>query len=243
MILRVKKAPKPGKRSSRQRKRKLTRAEQIQEAEAIRFSLLAGRGFALDRITTIANRFENKTEMQAVFRDLVYITLALTSAERFGPIEMWKRYHHHFVNNAMRRAFFAKLLPITRRIASARLYGNATKRAAQWANFEATTIAWDSALLPPESEPYVVHLATLYPGVLQEFLPHLFAQMRRSIDPTSTFVRALEILRAVPALGWADYKHTANLIELKFLNPSHVGSGAMVKKFIRDLRQRYPKNP
>jgi hypothetical protein len=243
MILRVKKVSKPVKRAPRRRKRKLTRAEQIEEAAAILLSLLTRREFALDRITRIANRFENKTEAQAVFRDLLYITLTLTSVERFGPIEMWRRYHHHFANHDQRNAFFSRLLPLTRCIASARLYGKASRRAELWAQYEASNVRWDSSLLPADSEPYVVHLATLYPGVLEEFLPRLFVQMRESIDPSSTFVRALEILRAVPELGWADYKHTENLIKLKFLKPSQIGAKQMVKKFIRDLRQRYPKDP
>jgi hypothetical protein len=238
MIVRVKKAPKPVKKAIRQRKRKPTRSEQIKEARDISFGLMVGRYFAVDLINKISRRAKSEKQTQAVFRDLIYIVLALDSNTDSERGVMWKRYHHHFQSNARRHAFFPQLHRVTRQIASARIYISDNPRATMWARLGEVAV-WDSSLLPLEAEPWVVHLDILYPGILEYFLPRFFAQIAKSSARNSTLIRALHIIKAVPMLGWSPEKHTKNLIALKLIEPlDNASEGETVKKFIRDLRAR-----
>jgi Arc/MetJ-type ribon-helix-helix transcriptional regulator len=227
------------KKSSPKPRRRQTRAEQIEEANKIFGWLAISRVFAADLIKKTAKRVMDGEESVIVLRDLTYITLALNSYGQSGLAPKWKAHQHHFLNARNRKAFFARLRRVTRRIASSRLNGSRP-----WTRERKSygAIAWDASLLPPEAERHVVRVAILHPGILEYFLPRFFAEVPVSFAKKTTLNRAIQIVLAVPRLGWSTEKHTKNLIELKIVKPSAFGSESeMVKKAIRDLRSRHRK--
>src|SRR5436305_1283298 len=101
---------------------------------------------------------------------------------------------------------------------------------------------WDDSLLPKSIAPWIVRLATLHPGVLEDFLPRFFVHASDCLLRGSTYRRALVIVQGVRDRGWSAEKHTRRLVELGEIRSSEDGSEVeTVKKFIRDLRRRHKK--
>jgi hypothetical protein len=236
------KVPAGLKKSASRRKPKQRRSEQMKEAEEIMDWLFTHHQLGLDLSFQIANRFPNKDEAAVLFVDLMNLSYFLTSLDEAGMRQKWECYSHHFVGDQKRRAFFSQLENLARRVAQERLSaGGGGIQPPVWAARRAA-VSWDDTLMPSETAPYLVRVATLHPGVLQEFLTRFFVYISDLHTHRSTFWRAFLILSFVPDFGWSAEKHTRKLLELNAIKPSEDGCEVeMVKKFIRDLRQRYRK--
>lgn len=232
----------PPMKSSKGRTRQ-TRAEQIAEANAIFEWLRFDRLLAGDLALKTTKRVKSQEEVVLLLIDLLNIAEALALPDHKQFQQMWEHYQHHFLSNRNKASFFRRLREVTRRIAAARLDPSGTLHQFVTNNFE--NEGWDNSLLPREVEVPVVRIATLHPGVLEDFLPKFFLQSSDLAPPgfnsalRSTFERATLILLFVQHFGWSAEKHTRNLIALNAIKPSKVET---VKKFIRDLRARHRRH-
>ena len=136
---------------------------------------------------------------------------------------------------------FTKIRRFAKRLPSARVVKISQVACKSKGNTD-LPVRWNPQLLPESIAPYVLRLAILHPGVLENFLPRFFVKASDFLTQKSTYRRAILILHAVPRFGWSDEKHTKMLIELGALDLLQDGSEVeTVKKFIRDLRRRYQK--
>jgi hypothetical protein len=218
------------------------RAEQIEEAQEIHRWLIFQRKFAGDVIRRSMKLIKDKEEAATARLDLSMIARHLAraaAAETWDAI--WKDYQRHFIGDKNRQLFFSKLQRVTRRIASILLARDWEMERERNANVEAD-LQWDESLLPKSIAPWVVRLATLHPGVLEDFLPRFFVHASDCLLQGSTYRRAMLIQQAVGDFGWSAEKHTRRLVVLGEIRPSEDGSEVeTVKKFIRDLRRRHRK--
>jgi hypothetical protein len=220
--------------------RRQTRREQVQEAEKIYEWLIFQRELAGHLIRTSAKIIHDKEEAADTRLDLQMIADALATVTKPGSkTALWQKYQHHFVSDRNRKRFFVDLRRLTRHIASTWLVSIGEPKGKPEDDLH-EAFSWNESLLPRSIAPHVLRVAILRPGVLENFLPRFFIQASDLWAEKSTYRRALLILQGVPSLGWSAEKHAENLIFLEALDPSEAGSEVeTVKKFIRDLRQRY----
>lgn len=175
-----------------------------------------------------------------VVLDLTEIARVLEWCDDEGMYQRWEHYRHHFECHQKRDAFFKELNDLGRAVALARLDGGGYNRPL-WS--EGIQLRWNDSLMPRELTAPIARLTTLYPGILEGFLPRFFANVAKMYDKGSTHTRAMLILINVCRFGWSAEKHTKQLVQLKIIRPSAYGSEVeRVKKFIRDLRSRYRKH-
>jgi hypothetical protein len=226
--------------SKKQNKKRQTRAAQIAEADAIYEWLVLARATAGDLINRVLRQVKDRSEISLVRLDLRRIAITLARAHpAIGAL--WHGYERHFVDKQARSEFFRAVSALARAAASTSIYVGAT-----WAFrgevFDRPEIAWDEQILPQEIAPEVTRLSILYPRILKQFLKVFFKKMS-ALSTDIRYRRALAILDAVPTLGWSDEEHADHLINLGLLPRSEGGSEVeTVKKFIRDLRNRYRRS-
>jgi hypothetical protein len=220
-------------------KKRQTRPEQIQEAEAIYQWLILQQPFAGDLIRDSAKVISDQGEAADAHQDLYMIVRTLAAAAQSGQEAskaIWQKYQHHFIGDRNRDIFFVRLRRITRRVASAWLV-NIRQSGRNLA------LRWDPSLLPESIMPHALRLSILHPGLLENFLPQFFSRASDCLVKKSTYRRAILILNAVPWYGWSAEKHTTRLIRSGSIEPSEAGSETeRIKKFIRDLRRRHKKH-
>lgn len=225
----------------RKHKRRQTRPEQIEEANGIRDWLFTFRSFGLDLIYQTAVRARYREKAALLLLDLSDIARALGTVDESGMDETWERYKTHFIGDRNRKAFFENLRELTWAVAAERLSGGGPNGPI-WLDYS-SIVPWDDSLMPQQVAPAVVRVATLYPGVLEEFLPRWFERISDASISQSTFMRAVQIVLFVPSLGWSAQRHTANLNKLNALHrPGICFKEQTVKKAIRDLRLQYRKH-
>lgn len=212
-----------------------TRAEHIQEAQEIYAWLIYYYELADNLIRASTKSIKDNNAAADARLDLSRVAWELAAADssKFGAI--WQGYQRHFIGDRNRANFSRALRLMTGRIGSAWLvsFGQAPD-----ANRD-EVFRWDSSLLPRSVAGNVLRLATLHPGVLENFLLRFFVQASDRMVKKSTYRRKMRILQNVPRFGWSEKKHTAHLLQVGDLDPS-LGEEA-VKKLIRDLRQQYQK--
>jgi len=219
-------------------KKRQSRAEQTDEANALLQSLLTFRHHAGNLTVASAKKIEDKSEAAVAVLDLFAIARCLAGGDTDEIESESMRYEHHFIGDKNREIFFSKLRLLTRQVASDWFF-----KMGQGAESPEKLFDWDPTLLPQRIAHRVVRLAILHPGVLEYFLPRFFAEGSELRMPQSTFRRAVLILTAVPWLGWSAEKHTEMLLECGAIADSKDTSAVeTVKKFIRDLRRRYRKD-
>jgi hypothetical protein len=222
-------------------KRKQARVAQVQEAERIYEWLVLQRETAGELISAMVRPIEDPDERADARVDLQQIADTLAAAIKRGSRNaVWQDYQHHFVGDRNRKRFFAELGSLTRLIASTWLFSIRDPKSEPEGDPD-EAFRWNASLLPRSIARYVLRVAILHPGVLENFLPRFFVQASDFWAQKSTYRRAILILQAVPRFGWSAEKHTKMLMKLGALDPSGIDPQETVKKFIRDLRRRYQK--
>jgi len=182
-----------------------TRAEQVDEAAGTQRWSRTDCKLQFELIFRFVNRVA-RDRRAIIALDLTNIVEILTTADPNASREKWQRYRRHFHGERNRLVFFRKLRAIARQIAMERL---SPIRAEHPGHPE--TVKWDDSLMPPEAAGHLVRVATLYPGVLEGFLPRFFERISELESDRSTFERAECILRSVQEFGWSAEKHTRRI--------------------------------
>jgi hypothetical protein len=243
----VKRKKKPAKNNAKKKhskktRRRQTRDEQVEEAKKIEEWISTYDRFCLDLIYEVALRANSDYPGDAavVVLDLSDIALVLEWCDADGLYQQWEHYRQHFESDQKQKTFFEEVNDLGRAVALLRLDERTYNRPI-WA--EGLQVPWNDSLMPRELMAPIARLTTMYPGVLEDFLPKFFASVAKMDRETSTHTRAMIILMNVSAMGWSAEKHTDLLIQRGFITPSIDGSEVeRVKKFIRDLRARYRRH-